>query len=103
MSCGSINILHTLDANSLTSLLLGFPFSSNESASCQTYLTIGFNIFFFTKIQSNLKKKNTKRTLCVMHVEMAGLSRTLSYLCFSYESSCGSGNLISSDKNNFEL
>ena len=45
MSCASINI-HTLDANSLTSLLLGFPFSSNESVSCQTYLTIGFNIFF---------------------------------------------------------
>ena len=102
MSCASINI-HTLNANSLTSLLLGFPFSSNESVSCQTYLTIGFNIFFFRKIQSNLKKKNTKRTLCVMHVEMAGVSRTLSYLCFSYESSCGSGNLISSDKNNFEL
>ena len=90
MSCASINI-HTLDAaNSLTSLLLGFPFSSNESASCQTYLTIGFNIFFcflfcfFMKIRSNLKKKNRKRTLCVMHVEMAGDARTLSYLCFSY-------------------
>ena len=85
MSCASINI-HTLDANSLTSLLLGFPFSSNESASCQTYLTIGFNIFFFffMKIRSDLKKKNRKRTLCVMHVEMAGDARTLSYLCFSY-------------------
>ena len=84
MSCASINI-HTLDANSLTSLLLGFPFSSNESVSCQTYLTIGFNIFFFSiKIQSNLKKKNRKRTLCVIHVEMAGVARTLSYLCFSY-------------------
>ena len=88
MSCASINI-HTLDANSLTSLLLGFPFSSNESVSCQTYLTIGFNIFlfffvFFMKIRSNLKKKNRKRTLCVMHVEMAGDARTLSYLCFSY-------------------
>ena len=56
MSCASINI-HTLDANSLTSLLLGFPFSSNESVSCQTFLTIGFNFFFFHKNSIKLEEK----------------------------------------------
>ena len=72
MSCASINI-HTLDANSLTSLLLDFPFSSKESVSRQTYLKIGFNIFFFIKIQSNLKKKSRRRTLCVMLLKWRAL------------------------------
>ena len=62
MSCASINI-HTLNANSLTSLLLGFPFSSNESVSCETYLTIGFNIFFFQKNSIKLEEKEYKKDI----------------------------------------